>query len=388
MKPIDTNDPQHSSTASDAPAGADVRPLSNREALALARERAATEHEVHTTHEAREAYRTARRLDEDEPPASLDDAIRAAARREVNAKPHLYEQSWFTRNRVRLSAAAVIVLSASVISVMQFERPDAFTADVPAPRAKESKEFREPSADRAVAVSIAPPTEPTAAPRPTSTPVEPDRVAADKMLEMRVAPAAPAASAASAPAPAREAEIAKPPLGANVASDKVLADAKRRANVAAPAPQVFVPPPPAPPAPAAPPAPVALQKSVPPVETASAPAPVVADVAPGTRASNAAPPAPAKSVVAERAEVAAPPAPPARSSFSPSAQAGAPTAALVIESPESWIMRLLAMQQANDPKLVNELRRFKNAYPRVALPKSLADVDTKEEAKAPANAPK
>jgi hypothetical protein len=51
-------------------------------------------------------------------------------------------------------------------------------------------------------------------------------------------------------------------------------------------------------------------------------------------------------------------------------------------------MRLLAMQQANDPKLVNELRRFKNAYPRVALPKSLADVDTKEEAKAPANAPK
>ena len=61
---------------------------------------------------------------QDAPPAALDDAIRAAARREAGARPRpagfTFAHSW----RVPLSVAAVIVLSVSLVTLMREEAPD------------------------------------------------------------------------------------------------------------------------------------------------------------------------------------------------------------------------------------------------------------------------
>lgn len=60
----------------------------------------------------------------DEPPPTLDHAIRAAARRAVASKPRIaglrFSRSW----RVPLSIAAVVVLSMSLVTIMREEAPD------------------------------------------------------------------------------------------------------------------------------------------------------------------------------------------------------------------------------------------------------------------------
>jgi hypothetical protein len=59
-----------------------------------------------------------------EPPAALDDAIRAAARRAVSSRPRLagtpFRRSW----RVPMSIAAVIVLCVSLVTLMREEAPE------------------------------------------------------------------------------------------------------------------------------------------------------------------------------------------------------------------------------------------------------------------------
>ena len=61
---------------------------------------------------------------QDAPPAELDDAIRAAARRAVGARPRpagfAFGHSW----RVPLSIAAVLVLSVSLVTLLQEEAPE------------------------------------------------------------------------------------------------------------------------------------------------------------------------------------------------------------------------------------------------------------------------
>ena len=61
---------------------------------------------------------------EEAPPVALDDAIRAAARREVGARPRpagfAFGHSW----RVPLSIAAVLVLSVSLVTLLQEEAPE------------------------------------------------------------------------------------------------------------------------------------------------------------------------------------------------------------------------------------------------------------------------
>jgi hypothetical protein len=61
---------------------------------------------------------------QDEPPAELDAAIRAAARREVQARPQPLGRFQLRRWRTPLAAAAVIVLSVSTVMVSMHERPD------------------------------------------------------------------------------------------------------------------------------------------------------------------------------------------------------------------------------------------------------------------------
>ncbi len=73
----------------------------------------------------RRAYRNARDAGPDDgPPAALDDAIRAAARRAVHSRPQPAGQGWITRWRTPLSAAAVMVLAVSVVFVGMDERSD------------------------------------------------------------------------------------------------------------------------------------------------------------------------------------------------------------------------------------------------------------------------
>lgn len=57
----------------------------------------------------------------DEPPVSLDDAIRAAVRREVRAKPRAFQAAlggW----RVPISIAAILIVSVTVVMLMREER--------------------------------------------------------------------------------------------------------------------------------------------------------------------------------------------------------------------------------------------------------------------------
>lgn len=76
----------------------------------------------------------------EEPPAALDDAIRAAARREVSARPRLAGSPFSGSWRVPLSIAAVVVVSAT-LTVMLVER-DAHRprADAPAAKARAEPE--------------------------------------------------------------------------------------------------------------------------------------------------------------------------------------------------------------------------------------------------------
>jgi hypothetical protein len=66
------------------------------------------------------AYRAAAA---EEPPARLDDAIRAAARREVGARPQPAGGSGLRRWRVPVSIAAMVVVGASVVTLMREEQP-------------------------------------------------------------------------------------------------------------------------------------------------------------------------------------------------------------------------------------------------------------------------
>lgn len=344
MKP---NDPPPPDAASETPPSG--RSLTNAEVLALARARVRVPdvHEVQATHEAREAYRSARRMSdaaEDEPPPALDDAIKAAARRAVNTKPHLYEQSWLTRNRTPLAAAAVIVLSASVVSVMQIERPDSVSVNAPTARTNDV------SAEKSVAVAISPTSAPMSAPAPASPTTSSAPSAATPVVVTPAPVVAPAAEPAAAPA----------------ADAAVVAD-KRTSTPAGAAAQ--------------------LQKAMP-AEVAAESTRDRKDVSRRVSESAAASVERPASAVAAAPAPAAPPAAAAASNFAPaSPPSPARVQAAAIELPDAWIMRLLAMQKAGDTKLVDELRRFKSAYPSMALPKSLADVDTSAPAKSDAKTP-
>ena len=60
----------------------------------------------------------------DAPPAALDDAIRAAARRAVGARPRPAGITALHSWRVPLSVAAVMVLSVSMVTLLREEAPE------------------------------------------------------------------------------------------------------------------------------------------------------------------------------------------------------------------------------------------------------------------------
>ena len=86
----------------------------------------------------RDAQLTAmyRAAGQDAPPAALDAAILAAARREVAARPRPADYSFGRKWRAPLSIAAVIVLSVSLVTLMREEAPELAApprADAPSP---------------------------------------------------------------------------------------------------------------------------------------------------------------------------------------------------------------------------------------------------------------
>lgn len=117
------------------------------------------------TEDARRVAQRYRELGAEEPPRTLDDAIRAAARREAGARPApLVSPGARRRWYLPLAAAAVIVLSVAVTMQMQREQPD---LDAPAPLAKRDLDAPAPLAKQtAPAAPPAAATEPAPAPKP------------------------------------------------------------------------------------------------------------------------------------------------------------------------------------------------------------------------------
>ena len=150
----------------------------------------------------------------DEPPAGLDEAIRAAARREVHARPRSMGtrlRSW----RMPVSIAAILVLSASLVMLMKEEGTDRFY-EGPAPGPARTEQLHTPPAPASSPQGLA-----AAPPSPAASTAEPDRARAgapepkarDDMQRQvesvlgRVQP-----SPASPMAPAEERQPAPPPV--------------------------------------------------------------------------------------------------------------------------------------------------------------------------------
>lgn len=159
------------------------------------------------------AYRAA---SGEEPPAQLDAAIRAAARREVDAGPARPSMARSRNWGVPLSLAAVVVLSVSVVLMMQQEgadRLESLTSPVPAkPRAADAGIGNDATRSQVVE-EVLPQRAP--APAPAAVRVEPPKAVSEpapppaakqrdaetglRALESRVDPATSAAEADNKP---------------------------------------------------------------------------------------------------------------------------------------------------------------------------------------------
>lgn len=205
-----------------------------------------------------------RALATEEPPAAIDDAIRAAARRAVSSAPGAVKKRATPRWAVPASIAAVLMLSFGVVIQMQTEAP------------KTELEMRAGSPP----VFSQPPT--------AMAPLEQEARPEDAK---RAAPGAPAAKLQAEPPPAAKARAPEP--AKRVLQEKLV----EKKDARAPEPQAFTAEPRTL-AKEAPAAPVAAPPAPPPAPQPKA----FADAAPAAPAAAApsAPPAPARDAMAER----------------------------------------------------------------------------------------
>lgn len=285
------------------------------------------------------------------PPAHLDDAIRAAARRAVQSKPGGSGISWRSRSSTPLAAAAVLVLTVS-IGFLSLEKPEVH--DLQAPQFKEA------------AVAQAP-------------------------LEMKAAAPAATVIAAAPVEAAPKQSVAKPtaaPAAKIVAQAPLRAEAQRVAPVAPPPIMEAVPAPvAAAPAPPAPPAPVSAARPQATNEIVLAPKDdarlaglakrerYIAPAAPAEPAATAAS-APSADAVAEpraAARVVASMAPAAP----PVALKSSPPAALMQDAevmPQIWIVRIQVLKATGKLKEAEEeLAKFRKRHPDYPLPEDLKE---------------
>lgn len=205
------------------------------------------------------------------PPSAIDDAIRAAARRAVSAGPRPVERPWFMRWSKPISAAAVLVLTASVIFVAIEQDASLKVAAVKAP--PETRILETPAARPAPPSAQAD----LAASKVTASPPGESRARQTEALSSRDQNA-PAFSAArkkrdDAPPTPPEVIVAAAPMAAPSQSKS---EAPVLASAAPLAPPAYAPA--APPA-AAPAASVVPAPAVAPVQTAVFAAPPPAAVA-------------------------------------------------------------------------------------------------------------
>jgi len=294
-----------------------------------------------------------------EPPAHLDDAIRAAARRSVHAKPGGSGVSWRSRSSTPLAAAAVLVLTVS-IGFLSLEKPEVHDLQAPQAQFKEAAVAQTPMEMKAAA---------PAATVIAAAPVE----AAPKQSVAK--PAAAPAAKIVAPAPLR-AELQRAPAPPPPAPAPAL--------VAPPAP-VAIAAAPAPPAPVAPARPLTANEIVlAPKDDARlaglakreryiAPS-VASEPAAATRA----PAADASAELRAEPRVVASMAPAAPSQ--PAALKSSPPAALLQDTeamPQLWIARIQVLKATGKLKEAEEeLAKFRKRHPDYVLPEDLKVKDS------------
>lgn len=375
------------------------------------------------------AYRDARDRDADHmaPPAALDDAIRAAARRAVHARPQPVGKSWLRQWTPQLAVAAVVVLSVSVVFVAIEEKPEL----APAPIQKMTQARRADAPAAAPAATIAPQearvaetTPPVVmaadavkkksgvasgagadagtdtgaitanvqgsrqqnserakeerSTTPGATPLPPQQAIA---APASLAPAAPVysppspavASVAPAPFPATDAIAPgrkESRADANLAAakeSKVLAEKVRVAGAIRSAEDVSVPARPV----------IAGGVATSPVPTAPAalaPEPMMKQLAPSLAAAGAAPP---RAALPDRArsETQTSSATGLRGNTTQTYQQSRKSDES--ENPGPWLKRLLELREQGKLKeLREELVRFRKAHPNVVLPKALTELPT------------
>lgn len=353
--------------------------------------------------EASRAYRAADQAGaEAGPPPAMDEAIRAAARRAVQAGPRPVDKPWLLRFSKPLSVAAVLVLTASLVIVMKQEAPD----------------FEPPVPDKVAKIAL------------------PKEAMQAEVLEEKAPPAAPPASVAPAkPAPEVPAFTAGKPA-ADTSLRSAAGDARVTGNVAASPPQVagtlavappaYAPtlpmpsaPAPAPAPAAAPPAPAAYAKAREAVQAAAVPEITIA--AERREAAAAAPVALAKQESAAEKPAAAPalqaklaagasnaaalrnkadsgpattgaPAPARAVALAPAAPAPAPVVVVPLppgssvakeiarmadaardnEAPEAWLKRIVELRRQQKTKEADEeFARFRKRHPTYVIPAEL-----------------
>jgi hypothetical protein len=280
------------------------------------------------------AYREAPR---DEPPAELDERIRAAARRAVSAGPESFDaaervrdrRSWAARWRVPVSLAATVVVVVTLTVMMQDEESRRARLDTPMngahPAAAPDSATLEAEAARADARVASPP------------PAQPFK------------PQVPVPEEQRAPAPRAPAELESPSASGALSKElenrqTEVAPAPPPAVQAAPAAPAAIPPPPqAKPAPQASPPPAAreLMRSAP---SGAADAQLERDRAladrPGRLERGAAAPAAAEAKV---------------------------------RTPDAWIEEIRRLKaQGRDAEAAAELAEFRKRHPDYTLPPDLA----------------
>ncbi len=354
------------------------------------------------------AYRDACKREDELPPASIDDALRAAARRAVSAGPQPVSKNWLRRWTPPLAVAAVVVLSVSVVFVAVEERPE--LAPAPVQKITLARQLEKPAASTA----NAPPAVSSRKESDQATQsVPPPAMLKDTVRAKRADPTD-ASGISFAPPP--KVQIAGPSMESIKKEDRGGLDTAGKTTVAAGqslAPPVYAPAAPASKAPAAGNAAAPLQTPFPAAETSSrarSEARVDSEVtaiaeakklrlaektalagAVSTEDVNTIAPKPAAAPAPTVAASATPPAPAsvARAPLlkqSASAEssgklrdqtsAAAPTDALTKDlRPGPWLKRLHELREQKKWKeLREELAQFQKVHPSVMLPKTLVSL--------------
>lgn len=171
--------------------------------------------------------RAYRRSANDMPPAALDAAILAAARRAVQEEQANRPMPWWRRSLMPVGMLATLVLTLSLVLVVRQEQGDALPSALPLPAAAP------PPVERGAAGAAVPPAE-SVAEKPEARAMRreaiPDRTKLPQFAPAPATQAAPEEAVASAPM------VAAPVAPAGSASVPMAVEAKKAEVMAAPAP--------------------------------------------------------------------------------------------------------------------------------------------------------